>query len=259
MPAEQVEVAGRGARHRDRHVVLGAQRHEPLDPGRGVVGALALEAVRQQQHHAGALAPLLLAGGDELVEDRLGAVDEVAELGLPADQGAPAWRPSSRIRSRPRRTPTAASRRRGTWRCRCSARAAGCTPRRCAGRTRTRVRLAERAPPVSWPTRRTVCPSIRVEPNASISPVAQSIALCSTMGPGGPAAGCQPRVRGEPLRQVQLGVHDLLDRLFGDRGGRAGVWWIGRDGRRPATTDPGSAWRAVASRVSVKARSSCCW
>jgi hypothetical protein len=29
------------------------------------------------------LAPLGLAGGDELVDDRLGAVDEVAELGLP--------------------------------------------------------------------------------------------------------------------------------------------------------------------------------
>ena len=71
---------------RHRHVVLRAQRQEPLDPGRGVVRALALVPVRQQQHHAGALAPLLLARADELVHDRLRAVDEVAELRLPADQ-----------------------------------------------------------------------------------------------------------------------------------------------------------------------------
>lgn len=49
--------------------------------------ALALVAVRQQQHDRGALAPLLLARRDELVDDRLGAVGEVAELRLPGDQG----------------------------------------------------------------------------------------------------------------------------------------------------------------------------
>ncbi len=52
-------------------------------PAGRVVRALALVAVRQQQRHRGALAPLRLAGGDELVDDRLGAVGEVAELGLP--------------------------------------------------------------------------------------------------------------------------------------------------------------------------------
>jgi len=48
-----------------------------------VVRPLALVAVRQQQDHAGLLAPLLLAGADELVDDRLRAVREVAELRLP--------------------------------------------------------------------------------------------------------------------------------------------------------------------------------
>ena len=48
-----------------------------------VVGTLAFVAVREQQRHVGVLAPLGLAGGDGLVDDRLRAVDEVAELGLP--------------------------------------------------------------------------------------------------------------------------------------------------------------------------------
>ena len=51
-----------------------------------MVRALALVPVRQQQHHAGPLAPLLLAGADELVHDRLRPVDEVAELSFPADK-----------------------------------------------------------------------------------------------------------------------------------------------------------------------------
>ena len=59
-----------------------------------MVRALALVAVRQQQDDAGLLAPLLLARADELVHDRLGAVDEVAELGLPADQRV---RPGDRV------------------------------------------------------------------------------------------------------------------------------------------------------------------
>ena len=86
LPAQQVEVVARRRRHGHGHVVLCAQRQEPLYPGRGVVGPLAVVAVRQQQHHAGTLAPLLLTGADELVHDRLAAVEEVPELGLPADQ-----------------------------------------------------------------------------------------------------------------------------------------------------------------------------
>ena len=48
-----------------------------------MVGALTLVAVRQQQHDAGLLAPLGLARREILVDDGLGTVDEVAELGLP--------------------------------------------------------------------------------------------------------------------------------------------------------------------------------
>ena len=70
----------------DRHRVIGAQRQEALDAGRGVVGTLTFVAVRQQQDDARLLAPLGLARGDVLVDDGLGAVDEVAELRLPERQ-----------------------------------------------------------------------------------------------------------------------------------------------------------------------------
>ncbi len=45
--------------------------------------ALAFVAVRQQQRDAGQQAPLGFAGGDELVDDDLRAVGEVAELRFP--------------------------------------------------------------------------------------------------------------------------------------------------------------------------------
>ena len=84
--AQQVEVLGRRGRVGDGHVVLGAQLQEPLDAGRGVVRALALVAVGEQQREPAALPPLGLAGADELVDDRHRAVDEVAELRLPEHQ-----------------------------------------------------------------------------------------------------------------------------------------------------------------------------
>ena len=72
----------------DLHVVLGAQRQEPLDVGVGVLGALAFVAVRQEHHQAAELLPLAFGGGDELVDDRLRAVHEVAELRFPDHQVA---------------------------------------------------------------------------------------------------------------------------------------------------------------------------
>ena len=67
----------------DVHVVFGRQHHEPLDASGGVLGALSLEAVGQQHDQATVLVPLVLCGDDELVDDDLGSVGEVAELGFP--------------------------------------------------------------------------------------------------------------------------------------------------------------------------------
>ena len=81
-----MEVGRRGGRVADRHIVLGAQGEVPLDARRRVVRALTLEAMGEQQDHRGALTPLLLGTGDELVDDGLGAIGEVAELRLPEHQ-----------------------------------------------------------------------------------------------------------------------------------------------------------------------------
>ena len=88
--AQQVEVLGRRSSGTATRMLSPAhERQEPLDPGRGVLGALALVAVGQEQHQAGMLAPLVLGGDEEVVDDDLGAVDEVAELGLPGHQARP--------------------------------------------------------------------------------------------------------------------------------------------------------------------------
>ena len=52
-----------------------------------MLGALAFVAVGEEHDEAGEEAPLGFAGGEELVDDDLGAVGEVAELGLPEDEG----------------------------------------------------------------------------------------------------------------------------------------------------------------------------
>ena len=86
LAAQDVEVLRRRGGVDDLDVVLGAQGEEPLQPGAGVLGALALEAVRQQQDEAAQPRPLVLGAGDELVDDHLGRVEEVAELRLPGHE-----------------------------------------------------------------------------------------------------------------------------------------------------------------------------
>ena len=83
LAAQRVEVL-RGRRQvRDLQVVLGAELQEALEPRARVLGALALVAVRQEHDQTRRAAPLLLAARDELVDDDLRAVREVAELRLP--------------------------------------------------------------------------------------------------------------------------------------------------------------------------------
>ncbi len=86
LAAQQVEVVRGRRAGRHGHIVLRGQLQEALRTSGGMVRALALLPVRQQQRDRRALTPLRLAGGDELVDDRLRAVGEVAELRLPAHQ-----------------------------------------------------------------------------------------------------------------------------------------------------------------------------
>ena len=80
----QLDIAGRAAGRGVRVVV---RRGEPPFGARAaVVRALAVVPVRQQKHYAGALPPLRLRRRDELVDDALRVVGEVAELRLPQDE-----------------------------------------------------------------------------------------------------------------------------------------------------------------------------
>ena len=83
LAAQQVEVLRRRREVRDADVALGGELQEALEPRGGVLGARALVAVREQQRQARGLAPLGQRRDDELVDDHLRGVDEVAELRLP--------------------------------------------------------------------------------------------------------------------------------------------------------------------------------
>ena len=86
LPAQHVKHLRRSRRHAHLHVVLGAELQEPLQARRGMLGSLTLVAMRQEQRDARQAAPLGFAGTDELIDDDLRAVAEVAELTLPNGQ-----------------------------------------------------------------------------------------------------------------------------------------------------------------------------
>mmetsp|Transcript_9838 Transcript_9838/g.19622 ORF Transcript_9838/g.19622 Transcript_9838/m.19622 type:complete len:324 (+) Transcript_9838:185-1156(+) len=67
--------------------VLVAKLQEPLNACRGVLGALALVSMREEEDQPALPQPLLLSGNDELVDDHLRCVAEVAKLSLPDDEG----------------------------------------------------------------------------------------------------------------------------------------------------------------------------
>ena len=68
------------------HVVAGAELQIALDAGAGVLRSLAFVTVRQQHHQTGEQAPLFFSGADELVDDNLRSIGEIAELRLPHHQ-----------------------------------------------------------------------------------------------------------------------------------------------------------------------------
>src|SRR5262245_43073261 len=86
LPAERVEVLRRRTQVADLHVVLGAELEEALEARARMLGALALVPVREQQDEAARPLPLRLGRRDELIDDDLRPVHEVAELRLPDDE-----------------------------------------------------------------------------------------------------------------------------------------------------------------------------
>ena len=73
-------------RLRDLNIVLGGELDEALDSRAGMFRALAFVAVGQEHDDTGEQVPLGFSGADELVDDGLRDVDEVAELGFPEDE-----------------------------------------------------------------------------------------------------------------------------------------------------------------------------
>jgi hypothetical protein len=70
----------------DLDVVAGGELEVALDAGAGMLGTLAFIAVREQQRDAAEQPPFVFGGGDELIDDDLRAVGEVAELRFPQDE-----------------------------------------------------------------------------------------------------------------------------------------------------------------------------
>ena len=75
-----------GGRLADLNIVARRELQKSLDARAGMFRALAFVAVRQQQHDAGEQIPLVFARDDELVDDDLRAVGEIAELRFPQNQ-----------------------------------------------------------------------------------------------------------------------------------------------------------------------------
>src|ERR1700680_4453315 len=83
LPAQQVKILRGGGRLADLHVFFAGELHEALDPRAGMLRSLAFIAVREKHYQAGRKIPFVFTGADELVDDDLRAVCEVAELRFP--------------------------------------------------------------------------------------------------------------------------------------------------------------------------------
>src|SRR5581483_2147851 len=86
LPPKDVEVIRRRRAVCDLHIVLGTKLQVTLQPRRAVLRSLPFKSMRKKHDEAARAQPLCLAGGNELVDDALGAIGEIAELRLPQHQ-----------------------------------------------------------------------------------------------------------------------------------------------------------------------------
>ena len=86
LAAQGVEIVGRRRQVAHLHIVFGAHLQVALKPGRGMLRTLTFIAMRQQHDETRHAQPFALARRNELVEENLRAVREIAELGFPQGQ-----------------------------------------------------------------------------------------------------------------------------------------------------------------------------
>src|SRR5512139_3025284 len=82
---EEVEILGRGGGIADLEVLPVTELEKSLEPGARVLRTQALHPVGEKEYEAARPSPLGLAARDVEVDDGLGVVGEVPELGLPDD------------------------------------------------------------------------------------------------------------------------------------------------------------------------------
>ena len=78
-----MKVLGRSGRIDDLDVVFGSQLQKPLQPGARVLRPMPSNPCGRSKHDPAQPPPFVLGAGDELIDDHLSGVHEVAELGLP--------------------------------------------------------------------------------------------------------------------------------------------------------------------------------
>src|SRR5918911_698988 len=83
---EHVKVLGCSGWLTDLQVVLGGELEKSFDASTRMLGPLALVPVWQQECQSGQAPPFVFSRDDELIDDDLRVVREVAELSLPEDE-----------------------------------------------------------------------------------------------------------------------------------------------------------------------------
>src|ERR1700686_3647469 len=83
LAAQQMKILRSGGRLANLHVFFAGELHKALDARAGMLRPLAFITVGKKQDQAGGKIPFVFAGANELIDDDLRAVDEIAELRFP--------------------------------------------------------------------------------------------------------------------------------------------------------------------------------
>src|SRR5262245_27485508 len=86
LPPQAVEQLRRRGWLHNLKIVVRCQLEESFESRAGMFRALAFQAVRKQERNAAQPPPLVFCCGDELIDDHLRRIPEIAELSFPRDK-----------------------------------------------------------------------------------------------------------------------------------------------------------------------------